>query len=348
MHKQWNLIAKYISQECTEEENRIIEARIQTDQAFANIIKILQASSNLSELPSRPIDVDALWHEIQQRMGTESRGASIRQLVPSKPVAPGRQSRRFYPILKIAAMLILVISLSYLLSKEIKFSSEKSQQSSTYKTVNIKNGERLNISLADGSQVTVDAGSQFRYFTSYQNEKHVYLKGEASFDVVHDSERPFYVHAGNAIVRVVGTRFNVRSWEIHPGVVVTVAEGKVMVSNDNSQQSEPKMLSQGEQSAVTAHGELSQPVKVDVKKYFAWKENEIFFENAKVREVVAQLTRWYDLKYEFEEQQALEQKITVHIRGANINEVNLVISLVTDTEAVRDGKLIRFIQKNVK
>jgi ferric-dicitrate binding protein FerR (iron transport regulator) len=349
VHIQWKLIAKYISQECTKEERRLIQARIQTDQVFSKLIKTLQTSTNLNKMPSRPIDVDALWQEFLNRTNTEKHGAIYREHVPSGAVPNVRHSKRMHPLLKIAAMLLLTISLAYLVSKEIKFTSENSFPKQKYETLTINNGERLNISLIDGSHVTVDAGSEFRYFTSYEDERHVYLKGEACFNISQDSERPFYVHVGNAIVRVVGTRFNVRAWNINPEVIVTVAEGKVMVGPDDSVQTDLTMLKQGPQSTITARGAaLSEIIKVDAEKYFKWMQNEIFFENAEVKEVVAQLERWYDLKYEFEDEQALEEELTVHIRWANIDEVNRVISLVTDTNIVRDGKLIRFIKKESK
>ena len=326
---KWNIIAKYISQECTEEEKQLIEARIQSDQVFAKLIKTLQSSTNLNELPSRPVDVEALWQEFKHITNTETNRATIRKIVPSNTEKSVRRQKRLHPYLRIAAMLILTISATFLISKGLKISSEKTSLAHQYETVNVKNAQRLNLSLTDGSQITADAGSELRYFTSYKDERHVYLKGEACFDVAHDAQRPFYVHAGNAIVRVVGTRFNVRSWEINPDVVVTVAAGKVMVSHMDSPQSGTTMLTRGEQSTLTAHGMLSQPVKVDAEKYFRWMQNEIYFENAKVKEVVAQMERWYGFQFEFEPSQILEQEITVHIRGTNINEVNQVISLVT-------------------
>lgn len=68
MFIRWKHIAKYITQECTQKEKRLIEARIQKDQTFAKLIIILQISTNMSEMPSRPIEVDALWQEFQQRI----------------------------------------------------------------------------------------------------------------------------------------------------------------------------------------------------------------------------------------------------------------------------------------
>ena len=342
----WNLIAKYVSHECTDEEKELIKARIQSDPEFANLIKTLQISTNLHEKTSKPIEVEAMWQEFVQRTDAKSSRTNVVEFVPSHVEISRRHARRLSPVFRLAAMLIITFSLSLLISKGWKHYSQKEMLAHQYETVNVENGGRLNISLSDGSQVTVDAGSEFRYFTNYENERHVYLKGEAAFNVAHDANRPFYVHAGNAIVRVVGTRFNVRSWEVNPDVVVTVAEGRVLVGLVDSLQSETTMLTKGEQSTVTEDRVLPKK-QVDPERYFAWMKNEIYFENAPVKEVVSQLERWYNLKYEFEDQQALEEKITIQIRWANIDEVNRIISLVTGTTVVRDGKVIHFLQKKM-
>ena len=346
MYINSKLVARYISNECNEKEKKLIEKRIQSDPSFARVIKDLQKSTNLQEIPSRPIEIEAKWQQLQQRILLEN--AKFHNAHTAQIVETFRKSKISHQLLKYAAVFIFAIFLTYFFSKGIFHLPGNKSFAGNYQTVQVHNGERKNITLTDGSIVTVDAGSEFKYFTSFDNERHVYLKGEASFRVAPDKQRPFFVHANHAVVRVVGTRFNVRSWNEDSDDVITVAEGKVAVRRDNVIDSllttETVMLTQGEQSNVPAAGPPTQAVQVDAEQYFKWMQNDIHFVDSKVSQVVAQLERWYDYRFVFENRKVLDQTISVHIRGANIEEVIQVISVVTETKVVRKGNQIEFLK----
>ncbi len=171
------------------------------------------------------------------------------------------------------------------------------------------------------------------------------MKGEACFDVASDLERPFYVHAGNAKVRVVGTRFNVRAWEVNPTVTVTVAEGTVAVTAEDTMRSNKATLTRGQQCLLYPNGTLSDPIFVNAEKHFNWMKNEIYLNNVKTREVVDQLRRWYDYDIEFQNSQKLGKVISIHMYATNIDEVFQVISMVTKTTVITEGKKVIFKEK---
>ena len=88
----------------------------------------------------------------------------------------------------------------------------------------------LRIRLIDGTVVVLSPQSQLRYPTNYgQQNRIVYLQGEATFDVVKDTQMPFLVYAGEVVTKVLGTKFLVRSFERDPKVTVTVQKGQVSV-----------------------------------------------------------------------------------------------------------------------
>ena len=89
------------------------------------------------------------------------------------------------------------------------------------------------IRLPDGSLVVLAPHSQLRYPTTYgQQNRTVYLQGEATFDVAKDAQHPFLVYAGEVTTKVLGTRFVVRSFEGDQKVTVTVQQGQVSVFKD--------------------------------------------------------------------------------------------------------------------
>ena len=86
------------------------------------------------------------------------------------------------------------------------------------------------VRLPDGSTVVLSPRSQLRYPTDYgQQNRTVYLQGEATFDVAKDAQKPFFVYAGEVVTKVLGTKFVVRSFERDPKVIVTVQRGQVSV-----------------------------------------------------------------------------------------------------------------------
>ena len=89
-------------------------------------------------------------------------------------------------------------------------------------------GQRLAVTLPDGSRIELNNGTTVRYARRFGKQRIVHLEGEAFFDVV-EAERPFIVHTFNARVAVLGTQFNVRAWSqsMDPGTTVTLESGHV-------------------------------------------------------------------------------------------------------------------------
>jgi transmembrane sensor len=88
-------------------------------------------------------------------------------------------------------------------------------------------GERRSVTLPEGSKVTLDADSALDVQLSPQRRSLTLARGEAYFEVAKDPNRPFTVHAGNTVIRAVGTAFNVRVGDER--TVVAVTEGRVEV-----------------------------------------------------------------------------------------------------------------------
>lgn len=93
-------------------------------------------------------------------------------------------------------------------------------------------GEMRDIALSDGSILHLNSGSEAEVRFTDNGRKVRILKGEASFDVAHDTSRPFDVEARSAMIRAVGTAFNVR---MRPSIIeLTVTQGTVTVHSGGS------------------------------------------------------------------------------------------------------------------
>jgi transmembrane sensor len=121
----------------------------------------------------------------------------------------------------------------------------------TYET---RPGQSQQVALSDGSQVTLAPGSRLRAASRWRPRALALERGEAFFVVAHQPDsQPFTVQAADAVVRVVGTRF-----DVHRGadsaVRVEVEQGVVQVSNHPDGQGRTVTLRAGQTALADAHG----------------------------------------------------------------------------------------------
>lgn len=149
-------------------------------------------------------------------------------------------------------------------------------------------GEQLSARLDDGSRVQLNTDTRVRVRFTGGVRRVELLRGQAFFDVAHDTARPFIVAAGPARVRAVGTKFDVRR---EPGEVrVTLAEGKVAVHDGAG--GKDWMLAPGQSLDLGARARLTHPTAVDVRATTAWTTGYLTFHDVTLGEAVAEINRY--------------------------------------------------------
>ena len=99
-------------------------------------------------------------------------------------------------------------------------------------TITVPAGQRINITLADGTNVWLNARTTIQYpITFNEKERLVKLDGEAYFDVTKDKSKPFIVQTNNYNVEVLGTKFDVDSYSETEIFETTLMEGSVRISS---------------------------------------------------------------------------------------------------------------------
>lgn len=183
-------------------------------------------------------------------------------------------------------------------------------------TLSNPRGSRVvNITLADGSQVWLNAGSSLTYPVAFiGKERKVSITGEAYFEVAHDKRKPFYVSKGEMQVQVLGTHFNVNAYEDEENIKVTLLEGSVNVL--------PRALAQGtiikpgEQAIINPANPEIKRIKVQTEEVMAWKDNRFYFMSADIKTIARQLSTWYDVDVE------VAENIKDHFTGIISRNVN--------------------------
>ena len=148
-------------------------------------------------------------------------------------------------------------------------------------------GEIRTVTLADQSQVTLDADSAIAVDFS-RGERHVQLRRGAGFFTVTHTGEPFVVEAEKGQARVLGTQFEVRL-QAH-GAQVTVLSGRVGVTADRD--GEQQILTAGQQVAYGA-GSAEKLHAVDSEAQLAWRQGWLTYYKSTLGDVVEDLRRYY-------------------------------------------------------
>lgn len=163
-------------------------------------------------------------------------------------------------------------------------------------------GGTYQITLPDGSRAWLNSSSTLRYPSRFsENERVVFLEGEAFFDVVSTSNRttskktPFKVLSNDQVIEVLGTEFNVKAYRDDRVVKTTLVEGLVRVSSLDGDQI-PITLHPGQQSKKR-HGRF-EVYDVDIFDYTSWKDGIIVLSNATLSQVITEIENWYDVSFE--------------------------------------------------
>lgn len=146
-------------------------------------------------------------------------------------------------------------------------------------------GEQRTLTLGDGSLAYVNTHSRLDVkFTDTAREVEL-LNGEALFKVERDPARPFVVRSGDAVIRVLGTQFNV--YRRDTGTVVSVVEGMVEVATGKGAQ----RLSAGEEAHVSG-STVTRKRKADIAKAQAWRQRRLVFDLAPLTQIAAEFNRY--------------------------------------------------------
>jgi len=149
-------------------------------------------------------------------------------------------------------------------------------------------GVRRAIVLPDGSKALLDSKSRLRVSYTAATRKVELLQGQALFSVVRNPWRPFLVEAGDAVVRDVGTIFDVN--RLGDGTIVTVVEGRVAAGGSGA--APPIYLSADEQLNVHIGQLASQPIHVEASSEIAWTHGQVVLESATLADVARVFNRY--------------------------------------------------------
>lgn len=338
-----SLLAKYLSGECTFQERKVVEKWLKADKNNANLLNSLNAIWAVKEPTPETSDTEAIWSNVAERISkvNTSENREFEGFFKSnikKASSPLIFKLIQSPALRYAAVFLIIILIPVLYYLNIQ--QNNINNIVTWNTLAVENGGQSTVALSDGSKLILDAGSRLEYPENFSNEsREIKLEGEAYLEVEHDPQKPFRVHTANALIEVLGTKFNIRSWKESNSVEVAVVDGKVALEiSDN-----PKkqiILEKGFAGSLSSDGDLTNPERVDIDSYLSWMNGKISFDDVLFSEILAQVERWYDIRFSLRDSTFINDRLTVSINKNSLRNVLDVLTALTNTQYKKEGNIV--------
>ena len=193
-------------------------------------------------------------------------------------------------------------------------------------------GEQKNVTLADGSKLHLNTNSVVTVDFSSTARNVVLLKGEAHFEVAHDTSRPFSVTAGNNTVTAVGTAFNMQYVDDNAFELV-VTDGKVLVKDRfkalSSSESlfakrpvaeEGLLMFAGEKATVQGKVEARESMSQnEIDDDLAWQQGMIVFKGEPLEAVLAEIGRYTPIRFNVSDESLRKRRVAGYFKVGDID-----------------------------
>lgn len=266
------VISKYLNHAATEEELVLLEKWMDESEENREMVLKLKNDFVLSTLMDK---FDGVVGVIEEKTPDEKR----------------RKHISFRPFLKYAAIVVGVGLFTFSALKYLEHTKMP-----VYQFLTVEEGERAKIILADGSEIWLNSNTKISYPDNFnRSNREIILSGEAYFKVAKNKKLPFVINTQNIEVKVLGTEFNVRSYEDDNSIEVQVIKGKVQVRPEESV-TDLYLLTDREMLTFnkTTASFIEQTFDSDIEN---WREGKYMFKNRTLKEIIRQLERIYAVEF---------------------------------------------------
>jgi len=284
----WDLIAGRLHGELGTEENDRLEQELTQSENR----RLLEKGEHI-------------FTGLQQARQLQDSAESVSWSSIDHSINRSRNLRILGSFIKYAAILIIAFGLSYY----VQYRMSQDNSPVQYAELEVMYGQTSHLFLFDGTEVWLNSGTKFKYPNKFnQNERNVYVEGEAFFKVKPNKKLPFKVKTGKLEVEVLGTSFNVSAYPTENKQSIFLVEGSVRINNtDGAKIGE---ITPG-QMAVKNEGDPEIHVQnADPYYYTSWKNGKIIFNSEKLSEIAEKMERWYNVEIRFSQESLKDYQLS--------------------------------------
>jgi transmembrane sensor len=202
---------------------------------------------------------------------------------------------------KIAAVLLIPLVLGNLLYFSFRAKNYSKYHEPIYNELYAAFGTRSALKLSDGTAVWLNSGSSIKYPDRFiGNDRRVFIKGEAYFEVESDIHKPFIVETSLLTVKATGTKFSVSEYTSDDEAEVTLVSGKVEVNLTGGKNIESSNLSVNQHFSFNKVNGTTSIIEEDTYKYISWKDGKLIFRNEPLSQVVKKISQIFNVDIELQ------------------------------------------------
>ena len=334
----WDAIARYVAGEGTPDERESMRRTLEANPARAALVSALGDVLRAPEpLAPTPAEVDAALASVLARREDNRPVADTRR---SPVVSLDTYRSRWRDARLRAAAAVLVVAGAGLIWRAATSPDATSPASTAPARFATQVGKLDSLKLPDGSRVLLGPGSELTLAQGFGGSaRELTLHGEARFDVVHDSTRPFIVHTAAASFRDVGTVFAVHSDEAD-GARIVVSSGVVAVEGKAG--TAPVLLQAGDRATVAPAGTVRVERAAATSDDLAWTSGKLIFRDASVEQVTADLRRWFGVELKVDSSLA-SKTVTATFERASTTDVGRMIAAMLGGGLREEGDTLRIV-----
>ena len=233
----------------------------------------------------------------------------------------------------------------------LQYISAEAQDKLVYNTLNIPHGRQFDLVLSDGTKVKLNSGSSIKYPVRFLKgqERKVFLKGEAYFDVTRDRAHPFIVNADEMNIKVLGTQFNLSFYPEDEDISTVLVEGAVVLYKDGADISTntSSQLAPGQRAEWNKVNNTMTIKEVDTNIFTAWKDGYLLFKASPFHSIRSKLERHFNISIEDRSGKLQDQIYTATFRNETIEEILEAFKEDTHFEYIREGSRIVILDTNI-
>lgn len=283
-------IKRFLSGQCSEEDLRQVMQDVQENKN----LEIYNDYLKKNWLDSLDLENTAEEEQIYNEESTRL----LQKLTRKRTVF-----QRLKPVIAIAASFLVLLGVVY---GSLKYKSFNQIWQVDYAEIQTGVGETRTVTLADGTQVTLNACSKLVYPGQFtEDERKVELTGQAFFKVARNEDKPFIVHTDRFNVKVLGTEFDVRAYTEDEILSVNVESGKVQVDMPEAM---TRLVANEKLIINTLNNNYYK--ETETGNVAAWRSGNLLFKKTPLKEVAKELERVYKCKITFKEGQSFDNLIS--------------------------------------
>jgi transmembrane sensor len=265
------------------------------------------------------------------------------------------------------AAIALIVWLSVMFTRKSILNNGQKSFETAYYEVKSPLGAKTELTLPDGSQVWLNAGSKLKYNAAFGiKNRAIQLEGEAFFKVAKNKAIPFIVKTTDIDIKAVGTSFNVKAYQDEGTIETTLVEGEVVINRTGKESNtfgnlylEPNQKATfiKEKTSINVTDvkrfkeELPPKIKIETGKVYiipkidtepaiAWKDNLMIIRGEEMASLIIKLERKYNVEIQIQSDYLRNFRFSGTLGDETLQQVLNVIKLSAPIDYSIDGKLV--------